>query len=148
VDSLISALLHEGQIQLELRAGDAPEAIRTIAGLLRGNPAVLDPGQLCADVLAREEVGTTVLSRGFALPHARTKAVSNLVLAIGRCRAGVPFGPTAQKAQLIFMIGTPPQMIAQYLELVGQLARRLKDDVLRQCLLDAERAEEFIAVLR
>lgn len=135
-------------MQLDLQARDAEQAIRSMTGLLRANPAVLNVEQLCEDILAREQVNTTALGQGFALPHARTKAVSGLVLAVGRCRQGIPFGAGDRPAQLIFLIGTPPQMITQYLGLMGHLARLLKDGHRRQSLLDAENVEHFLAALR
>lgn len=145
--SPILPLLNEQQIRLDLDARDATEAIRAVAALLHGNPAVIDARQLCEDVIAREQVNTTALSHGFALPHARTKAVSDIVLAVGRSHAGVSFGSGPAPVRLIFLLGTPPQMISQYLGVVGGLARLLKDDAVRQCLLDAESPEEFIAAL-
>ena len=80
-------------------------------------------------------------------PHARTDLVDQIVLGIGRSRAGIPFGQNATRARLIFVIGVPQQLVNDYLICVGTLARLVKDDATRSSLLNAETSREFLDAL-
>jgi mannitol/fructose-specific phosphotransferase system IIA component (Ntr-type) len=144
----IGAHLRANQIELHLQAADSAAAIRTLTTRLLGHPAVLDSNQLFEEVLAREQLSSTALTHGVAVPHARTKAVNEIVLAVGRSLSPIPFGTDKRPVQLIFMIGTPPDQIVSYLAVVGNLARLLKDAAIRQRLLETESVEAFIAALR
>jgi mannitol/fructose-specific phosphotransferase system IIA component (Ntr-type) len=88
------------------------------------------------------------MGNGIAFPHARTDLVERIVLGIGRSRAGVPFGEDGEPARLIFLIGVPQRMAADYLVCVGAFARLTSDGKMRDALLNAETPAEFIKLLR
>jgi mannitol/fructose-specific phosphotransferase system IIA component (Ntr-type) len=93
-----------------------------------------EPEKFLAEVIAREEVHTTFMGNGVALPHARTDLVTTLSLGIGRSVEGVPFGEKGELAHLIFVIGVPKKMINNYLVCVGALARLTKvEETRRRC---------------
>jgi len=73
--------------------------------------------------------------------------VNKIVLGIGRSRAGIPFGKRG-RARLIFVIGVPQRLVNDYLVCVGALARLLKDDIVRNRLLNADTPEQFVEILR
>lgn len=129
---------------LDLTAGTREEAVREIVGRLH----LPEAKRFAAAVLAREAVHTTCMGRGVAFPHARTELVHEIVLGIGRSRAGVAFGENGELAQLIFVIGVPQRMVSDYLVCVGGLARLVRDDATRAALLAAETAPEFVELLR
>jgi mannitol/fructose-specific phosphotransferase system IIA component (Ntr-type) len=80
-------------------------------------------------------------------PHARTDLIDEIVLGVGRSRAGIPFGENQQRAHLIFVIGVPERLLSDYLVCVGTLARMVKDEIIRSRLLNAETSAEFIDAL-
>ena len=144
----LSDLLVPSVLQLDLTAPDEEAAIRTVTTSLSNNPAVKDAGRFATQVLEREKLSTTALGHGVAFPHARTGEVSQIVIAIGRSREGVLFRESGQLVNFLFVIGTPPDRVAQYLALVGRLARLLKEEAVRARLLAATTAEEFLTPLR
>ena len=107
-----------------------------------------DCTRLADAVLEREKLSTTALGHGVAFPHARTAEVSGIVVAAGRSREGVKFGGSDERVHFLFVIGTPPDRVAQYLALVGRLARLLKEEAVRAQLLAATTPEEFLNPLR
>jgi mannitol/fructose-specific phosphotransferase system IIA component (Ntr-type) len=145
--SAISALLTAAQVDLNLQADNAAGAIHSIVGLLGAHPAVSNLEAFFNEVLAREDLSCTALGYEVASPHARTNAVTEIVIAVGRTKAPVAFGSEARLVRLIFVIGTPPDQVVNYLRVVGTLARTLKDKVLRERLLAAGDADEFLATL-
>jgi mannitol/fructose-specific phosphotransferase system IIA component (Ntr-type) len=98
--------------------------------------------------MEREGKSSTVANGGVAFPHARTGLVEELLLGIGRSRAGVSFGDSKNPVHLIFVIAVPQQMVNDYLICVGSLARLLNDDKRRAALMAAETPAEFFAELR
>jgi mannitol/fructose-specific phosphotransferase system IIA component (Ntr-type) len=70
------------------------------------------------------------------------------VLAIGRKQAGIPFGLTGDRANLIFLIGVPQRLVSDYLVCVGAVARIARNDLVRGELLQAATPEEFVEILR
>ncbi len=142
----LASLLPAGQIQLHLRATEKDEAIREVARLLTASPSMRDLERFEAQLLEREAMASTCLGQAVALPHARTDAVSDIVVAAGRSAAGIPFG--AETVQLIFVIGTPRAMIGEYLLVVREIARLLKKPGARETMLHAENAEAFARVFR
>ena len=143
-----AALLSPDRVLLDLRADDEAAAIRSVAGVFAGHPEVTDPTKLAGEVIDRERLSSTALGYGVAFPHARTALVKEIVVAAGRSAAGVPFVGSPEPVRFIFVIGTPPDRAAQYLALVGTLARLLRSDAVRQKLLAAATPDDFVAVLR
>jgi mannitol/fructose-specific phosphotransferase system IIA component (Ntr-type) len=140
----LSDLLDERQVALRLRSRKVPNALREIVQLLAQNEKIADAESFLEQVLAREQEHSSVVENGVAFPHARTDLVDEIVIGIGRSRAGIPMGPEKQRARLIFVIGVPERLVNDYLICVGTLARLARDDATRSVLLHAETPREFI----
>src|SRR6478752_3586426 len=143
----LSELLDEKQVILRLRSRKLPNALREIIQVLAQNGKISDGGTFLEEVLAREQAHPSVVENGVAFPHARTDLVDEIVIGIGRSRAGIPFGENQQRAHLIFVIGVPERLLSDYLVCVGTLARLVKDETIRSRLLNAETPREFIEAL-
>jgi mannitol/fructose-specific phosphotransferase system IIA component (Ntr-type) len=143
----LSELLDQGQVILRLRSRKLPNALREIIQLLAQNGKIDDPERFLEQVLAREEAQPSAVENGVAFPHARTDLVNEIVIGIGRSRAGVPVGANQQRARLIFVIGVPERLVNDYLICVGTLVRLVKDDAIRTTLLKAETPRQFVDAL-
>ena len=143
-------LLHEQQVILRLRSRKPANAIREIVDVLASDISgrIIDkPEAFLEQVIAREQVHPSVVENGVAFPHARTELVNEIVIGIGRSRAGIPFGENQHRAHLIFVIGVPERLLSDYLVCVGTLARLVRDQTIRSRLLNAETPHEFIEAL-
>jgi mannitol/fructose-specific phosphotransferase system IIA component (Ntr-type) len=143
----LADLLDETQVILRLRSRKPANALGEILRLLAENGRIDQPKKFLEQVLAREQVHPSVVEQGVVFPHARTDLVDEIVLGIGRSRAGIPFGENGVRAHLIFLIGVPRQLVNDYLICVGTLARLVKDDAIRSMLLHAETPREFLDAL-
>ena len=143
-------LLHEQQVILRLRSRKPANAIREIVDVLASDISgrkIDKPEAFLEQVLAREQTHPSVVENGVAFPHARTDLVDEIVIGVGRSRAGISFGENQQRAHLIFVIGVPERLLSDYLVCVGTLARLAKNETTRSRLLNAETPHEFIEAL-
>jgi len=143
----LSELLDEKQVILRLRSRKLPNALHEIIQLLAQNGRIDDADGFFEQVLAREQAHPSVVEKSVVFPHARTDLVDEIVIGIGRSRAGIPIIADHQRARLIFVIGVPERLLNDYLICVGTVVRLLKDDATRSALLHAETPHEFIEAL-
>jgi mannitol/fructose-specific phosphotransferase system IIA component (Ntr-type) len=140
-------LLDEKQVILGLRSRKAQNALREITDLLAKNGKMDNPEAFFEKVLAREQAHPSVVENSVAFPHARTDLVDEIVVGIGRSRAGIPFGHNRARARLIFVIGVPERLVNDYLICVGTIVRLVRDDTIRSGMLHAQTPREFIDTL-
>src|SRR6266542_2442578 len=114
-------LLDEKNVTLRLRSRKAANALREIVQLLAANGKIDNTKDFLEQVLAREQAHPSVVENGVVFPHARTDLVDEIVIGIGRSRAGIPIGADQQRAQLLFVIGVPERLLNDYLICVGTL---------------------------
>ena len=144
----LAGILDERHIALRLKSRRPANTLREIIGLLEKTGSVLQPADFLAQVLARERVNSTLIENGVAFSHARTALVDQIVLAVGRSRAGIPWNDKGERARLIFVVAVPQRLVNDYLVLVGTLARITQDKEQRAALLAAATPVEFIETLR
>ena len=145
---LLTDLFSVKNLVLDLQARSGGEAIREIVERLRESEHLSQAEKFYDLVMEREQKSSTVANGGVAFPHARTDLVEQIVLGIGRSKAGINFAGRADLVHLIFVIGVPQQMVNDYLICVGALARLLKSEERRSALLEASTASEFFDRLR
>ncbi len=142
--------LKEDQIILKLSGSTKEEVIRELAETLRSNPEIGDLEAFIEDTFQREKFSTTGIGHEIAIPHARTEAVSDIVIAFGRSPDGLDFASLdGRPAKLVFLIGTPKRtQLSTYLSVLARLTRLLEKNSFRQGLLDAKSGSEIVGAFR
>lgn len=143
----LAELIDPEQIELNLRARTQADAVRELVDLLAAAGRIETADKFLEELRAREAVNSTYAADGIAFPHARTKMVEEIVLAIGRSESGIAWTGKGETAHLIFLIAVPERLISDYLVVVGAIARITKDRPLRTLLLHAESVKEFVTTL-
>jgi mannitol/fructose-specific phosphotransferase system IIA component (Ntr-type) len=143
----LADLIDPRQIALKLRARTQADATRELVDLLAAAGRLRNAEKFLTELGAREAINSTYAADGVAFPHARTKLVDKIVLAIGRSEDGIPWTSKGEIANLIFLIAVPERLISDYLVVVGAIARITKDRPLRTLLLHAETVKDFVATL-
>jgi mannitol/fructose-specific phosphotransferase system IIA component (Ntr-type) len=131
-------------ILLDLDSGSREEAIRRVAETLRSDPRVADWPQFFRTLKERDANAKTNLQYGITVPHARTSAVTAMVMAFGRLEKPVlePDGTI----HFVTVFGIPETMDAEYLRLVGTLMRVFRSEKLRQRLYHAEKPSQIVDI--
>lgn len=98
----------------------------------------------------REALGSTAIGKGVAIPHCRTLAVSELTIVAGLSPEGIDYdSPDNQPVNLFFLIAAPPQETHNhYLPILGKLVELLREDDLRDALVQCRSFDEFIDVMQ
>jgi len=133
---------------LDLVVNSREASLRAVHGALAAHPAVRDRERFLRDVLERVMLASVCIAPDIALPHARTDAVSRIVLAAARIAApGVGFDGEHPHVRLVFLIGTPRAAVDAYLRLVARISRVMKAGDTLAHLLAAPDEKSFRAVL-
>jgi mannitol/fructose-specific phosphotransferase system IIA component (Ntr-type) len=142
----LSQLLDPARILLQLRQTKRTSALNEVAQLLVGHPDVVNFDGFYAELLARDRLDTTSLGHGFAVPHARTDHVKQIVLAIGRTDTGIPF-EGGETVRMMFVLGTPKARPGDYLQVLSTLCRMLKDPANREAFLTVAKPEDLVSAM-
>ena len=147
---MIFKYLKQEHCVLDLKATTKEAAIKEIALCLSmSGKEVTDKDTFVKEILKREKLGSTGIGFHLAIPHARTAAVKNFVIGIGRSKQGVDFDAIDdEKVNLIFLLGANPKELNQYLRMLAQLARLIMDKSFRKKLMNASTTEEIVRVFR
>ncbi len=141
---LVDFILEEsitGELREKTKKGVLTEMVRSIA-----DAGCLDPGSVDSVVealLAREEIGSTGIGQGVAIPHAKHPAVRRLLGAYGHTSTGVDFDALDhQPVRSIFLILWPDGVIGPHLEAIAQVSRVLKTgNILDRLKLTSDKKE-------
>ena len=97
----------------------------------------------------RENLGSTGIGRGIAIPHCRSLVVNRLRVAFGRKLSGLDFKAIDEKpVRFIFLIVAPPLEVSnQYLPVLGKIAQFAKDADIPDALAALEKPRDFMALL-
>ncbi len=142
----IGDYLKEKHIILDLKARSKEEAIKEMSSVLKDAKEITAFEDFVKDVFERENLGTTGIGNEIAIPHARSDAVSDFVIAFGRSCEGVEFSSLDNKAaKLIFLMGSHKEKnLNNYLKILAHLTRLLQHSSFKEALLKATGSQEII----
>lgn len=118
-------------IRTSLDVDDKEQVIRAMA------TALLESGKITEDqhesiveaVLKREELGSTGIGRGVAVPHTKHPSVEELVGTVAVSEEGVDFDSLdGEKVHLLFLLISPPDRPGDHLRALENISRQLRDD--------------------
>ncbi len=144
----IADLLKPENVFLHVKAATAEEAVREVALLLRNDPEVNDWEKLynalrsTIPCVSHPECDFTL-----CLSHARTSAVTAMVMSVGRSDHGFVAPNCQDPVRYLFCIGVPVALDADYLRIVGLLARILREPEVELQLRDVPTSAAFVQIL-
>jgi len=145
----VDAILSPNRI-LFLNYPDKRDALLALAENIATAPQVKDKQELAIEILKREELMSTAIGRGIAIPHIRLSSVTDLVVSVGVSRTDIiDFQPLDNEpVRLVFMIAAAVNQHAYYLQTLSYFSARLKNQELRDSLLRAQTAMEVFDLMR
>ncbi len=137
-------------VRADLTADDKESVIREMT------QALLDAGKIppaeyegiIKAILKREELGSTGIGRGVAVPHTKHASVDRLIGTVGVSTEGVDFDSLdGEKVNLFFLLISPPDRPGDHLRALENVSRQLRDETFCKFLKQAKNAEEILQLL-
>ena len=134
-------------VNLELQSDSKDDLLKELVSLLQLDEK--SESILFKTLKRRENLGSTGIGKGIAIPHCRSLVVNRLRLAYGRKPVGVDFKAIdGEPVYNFFLIVAPPLEVSnQYLPVLGKIAQFAKDAGVPGDLLELTEPEEFLALL-
>ena len=134
-------------VNLELQSDSKDDLLKELISLLHLDAK--SESILFKTLKRRENLGSTGIGKGIAIPHCRSLVVNRLRLAYGRKPVGVDFKAIdGEPVYNFFLIVAPPLEVSnQYLPVLGKIAQFAKDAEVPGRLRDIETPQEFLALL-
>ena len=145
---VIQELMNLKNIELDFNVQTKDEAMNALAHILLKNNAISNLSGFLKDVYEREEITSTGIGYGIAIPHAKSSYVTIPSVIFARSDEGVPFESMDGKdAHLFFMIAMPEDGTNAHLKVLAMLSRKLMHSDFREALLEAKTKEEVLSLL-
>ena len=137
----------EDAIKLNVAGSSKDDVLKELIALLKLDDK--SQGMLYKMLKRRENLGSTGIGRGIAIPHCRSLVVNKLRVAFGRKKDGVDFKAIDEKpVNFFFLIVAPPLEVSnQYLPVLGKIAQFSKEPDVPERLLKISEPREFLALL-
>lgn len=144
---LLTDLLAPERVKIPLAAHDKDTVLRELVELV-GVHGTLPSDEVLRAVRQREEVLSTGIGNGIAIPHGKSPGLDRLLLAAGVAREGIDFEALDGKpVQLFFLLVGPESAAGDHIKALSRISRLLQRDSFRARLAAAAHPEEFYALL-
>jgi mannitol/fructose-specific phosphotransferase system IIA component (Ntr-type) len=148
---VLNELLSPAAINLDLKSADRDSVLGELVNQIPQLTKQPEARQTLLRALReREQLHSTGIGDGIALPHSRNALVGLVdqpIMVFGRHGQGIPYGAIdSVPARLFFLLIAPT--VTQHLAILARLSRLLRDPKLRQSLLTADQPEKVIALIR
>lgn len=137
-------------IQADLVAEDKEGVIREMVQSLLGAGGVQEEEfeSIVKAILKREELGSTGIGRGVAVPHTKHPSVDRLVGTVAVSRDGVDFQSLdGEKVHLFFLLISPPDRPGDHLRALENISRQLRDDTFCRFLKQSKTSDDIRQLL-
>ena len=120
----LGALTKPALIFVELAGSDRPTVLKALADGLVAGSVLTNSEVLYERLLEREELGSTAISGGVAIPHCKMKDLDDVIVAIGISRRGVDFDSDDQQpVHLLFLVVSPEDKPADHLRSLSAISK-------------------------
>ena len=144
----LRSLVHPELIFPDLEVIDREEVLRTLSEKMEGVGAVPDADRLYLELEKREELGSTGIGGGVAIPHCKLKKLSGVVVAVATSRGGIDFDAAdGAPVRLFFVVVSPQNEATEHLKALAAISRLVKEPGNVDRLLKASTAEAVLEVL-
>jgi PTS system nitrogen regulatory IIA component len=141
-------LIKRDMVVPALKATDKRGILEELAAYMSEHHARIDRGTLSHVLIEREQLASTAIGEGVAIPHGKLGAVGEIVACLGRAPGGVEFDSMdGQPTYLFFVLVAPESSTGAHLKALARISRVFKDPEFRRRLLAAGDAESMYHVV-
>jgi mannitol/fructose-specific phosphotransferase system IIA component (Ntr-type) len=147
-ETILKENLQPRNIRFGLKAKTKDEAIRELVAVIHASTPLRNVDAVTQAVLAREQMMTTSLENGLAIPHGKTDTVDRLYVAMAVLKDGLDFNSTdRQPVRIIMLLVSPTSRGGPHLRFMAEFARLLQSAALRKAILESTDPNRVYALL-
>jgi len=146
----ISDIMREEGILPNLISKDKHSVLKELSNLLVTTFKLKEDTEALVKTLeAREELGSTGIGDGVAIPHGKLKSLNEEILVLGRSIEGIDFNSMDGKpVYLFFLLMGPEESVGVHLKALARLSRLLKNSEFRNSLMNAKTSREMLETIK
>lgn len=143
-----TVLFHKECVILDMQATSKETALRELASTAADRYPHLDQQHLYSVLMEREQIGSTGVGNGVAIPHGKIDGLDEIILCFGRSLTGINFDAIDNRPVYLFALLLSPVNIAtEYLKALASVSNILKQEKHRTDLLECSTPEEIESIL-
>lgn len=144
----LSDILNKVSIKLNANIESKDELLSDLVKLAGITGNISDLEKALNDVKAREDVMSTGVGKGIAIPHAKTISISKTVAALVTLNNYVDYDSLDKKpVNIAFLLLSEPVNIGNHLRLLSQISKLLNNESLRDRILESKSEEEVLDII-
>lgn len=145
----ISDILTEKMIITSLVGQTKDDVINTLVDLVGQSPRVVDKEKVRSAIFDREKIMSTGVGNGFAIPHGKTDAVSDVVAAFAVTAKPIDYQSADEKpVRLVFLLVGKDSMVSPHIKLLSRISRLMNKEEFREKLLRAANPHDVLETFR
>jgi len=132
-----------------IEASDKFSAIEELACVFKGTKVCSDVEALVNALKEREEILSTGIGMGIAIPHAKVEAVKEMAFAVGISRKGIDFDSLdGNPTKLIILVAAGEHQHKEYLRLLSNIMAIIKNEKIKNTLIETASPETIMNILK
>lgn len=145
----ISDILSPDVIEVNLDVKDKEDSLNKIISLAAKSNKILDLKKVSETILEREKLVSTGVGKGFAIPHGKTDAISDIVAAFVVTKDPIDFDSIdGEPVRFIFLLVGKETLLNTHIKLLSRISRLMNKDEFRAKLLSAKSKEEVMKIFK
>lgn len=145
----ISDILSPDVIEVNLAAADKDDAIRKIIDIAARSRKILDIKKVTETIFEREKLVSTGVGKGFAIPHGKTDAISDIVAAFAITKDPIDFDSIdGEPVRFIFLLVGKETLLNTHIKLLSRISRLMNKQEFRDKLLGAKDKNELLSIFK
>lgn len=145
----ISEILAENIISVDMVVTDKNDAINKIIDLANNSGKIIDLEKVRACVLEREKLVSTGVGKGFAIPHGKTDAITDITAAFAVLKTPIDFESIdLEPVRFIFLLVGKENLLNAHIKLLSRISRLMNKDDFRRRLAEAKSSKEVLDIFK
>lgn len=144
----VDEILKKESVIADLQGKNKVEVIKEMTECLKKNNFIKNDQALFESLMEREKLGSTGIGENVAIPHGKSKELTQIITVFARSIKGVDFESLDQKSvHFVCMVIAPAHSTGQHLKALARISRLFKNQGLREGILNAEDSDGIYSTL-
>lgn len=145
----ISEFLNKNAIKIGIQSTEKEDSLKELVDVLAGVQDIGDKKAIVKALIDRENLGSTGIGQGIAIPHGKTDKVKELVAVLGISQKGVNFEALdGELVYIFFLLVAPKETAGPHLKALAQISRLLRDSYFCELMRRCKTADEVHELIR